>query len=212
MDSTIRTGWIPALIIGSTLVFSGWAVGQGVEGFRAVDRAVTVNGLTNLDVKNDFPVWTLAFRRGSDKFAEVRRSLNLDRDRIVAFLREKGFRADEIEVHPLQVQDLPGHEASSQQAGQRFNGQGRVLVKTARVHAVARVARQIDPLIAAGIQSNRAEGPRAAASPARPAPSGGPACRLPTPGPFFRPGTCIRPPPGGTPSGSRPSKSAFPPV
>ncbi|MFC0710418.1 SIMPL domain-containing protein [Azorhizophilus paspali] len=164
MDSTIRTGWIPALIIGSALVFSGWAVGQGVEGFRAADRTVTVNGLTNLDVKNDFAVWTLAFRRDSDKLAEVRRSLKLDRDRIVIFLREKGFRADEIEVHPLQVEDLPGREASSQQAGQHFNGQGRVLVKTTRVDTVLRVAGQIDPLIAAGIQFESEPRPAPAAA------------------------------------------------
>lgn len=152
MDSTMRTGWIPALIIGSALVFSGWAVGQGVEHLHTGNRALAVEGLTELDVKNEVAVWTLAFRRGSDRFDEVQRNLNLDRDRIVVFLREKGFTADEIEVHPLQVQDRPTGESAPKDAGLRFNGHGRVLVKTTRVDAVMRAADQISPLVEAGIQ------------------------------------------------------------
>ncbi|MGV6474979.1 hypothetical protein [Azotobacter vinelandii] len=148
----VCTGWAPALIVGSVLVFSGWAMGQGVEGFRTGDAAVTVDGLTDLGVTGDFAVWTLAFRRSSDKFDEVKRDLNLDRDRIVVFLREKGFRPYEIEVHPLQALEPPGHEAALRETGMRFDGQGRVLVKTERVDALARVAGQIDPLIGAGIQ------------------------------------------------------------
>lgn len=152
MDSTTRTGWTPALIISIALAFSGWAVGQEVERFYTGDPVVTAGQLTRLDVKSGFAVWTLAFRRGSDKFEEVRRDLNMDRDRIVVFLREKGFTADEIEVHPLQVRDLPTGEPSPKEVEPRFNGQGRVLVKTTRVDAVARVAKQIEPLIEAGIQ------------------------------------------------------------
>lgn len=152
MDSTIRTGWIPALIIGIALAFSGWAVGQGVEHFYTGDPAVTAGQLTGLDVKSGFAVWTLAFRRGSNKFEEVQRDLNMDRDRIVVFLREKGFTADEIEVHPLQVQDLPTGKLSPKEVGLRFIGHGRVLVKTTRIDTVTQVTKQIDPLIKAGIQ------------------------------------------------------------
>ncbi|GAB3394469.1 SIMPL domain-containing protein [Azotobacter armeniacus] len=152
MDSTIRIGWIPALIIGAALAFAGWAVGRGVEHFRMGDRAVTVKGLAELDVKSDFAIWTLAFRRGGDKFSEVQRDLHMDRDRIVLFLRNQGFEAGEIEVHPLQVQDLLTREWASRDVGLRFNGQGRVLVKTPRVDVVAQVVNRVDPLIQAGIQ------------------------------------------------------------
>lgn len=152
MESTIRIGWIPALIVGAALAFAGWSVGQGVERFRVADRAVTVKGLAELDVKSDFGIWTLAFRRGGDEFGGVQRLLSEDRDRIVAFLREQGFEAGEIEVQPLQVQDLLAREWSPRDVGLRFNGQGRVLVKSPRVDALAQAVNRVDPLIQAGIQ------------------------------------------------------------
>ncbi|SEI94773.1 hypothetical protein SAMN04244579_02543 [Azotobacter beijerinckii] len=152
MESTIRIGWIPALIVGAALAFAGWSVGQGVERFRVADRAVTVKGLAELEVKSDFGIWTLAFRRGGDEFGGVQRLLSEDRDRLVAFLREQGFEAGEIEIQPLQVQDLLAREWASRDVGLRFNGQGRVLVKSPRVDALAQAANRLDPLIQAGIQ------------------------------------------------------------
>ncbi|MFC0710417.1 hypothetical protein [Azorhizophilus paspali] len=123
---------------------------------------MTVDELTDLDVAGGSVVWTLAFRRSSDKFDEVKRNLKLDRDRIVVFLHEKGFRPYEIEVYPLQAPLPQGHEAALRKTGIRFDGQGRVLVKTKRVDALARVASQVDPLIGAGIQFEAEPGHAAA--------------------------------------------------
>ncbi|ASL26037.1 SIMPL domain-containing protein [Azotobacter chroococcum] len=152
MENTVRIGWIPALIIGVALAFAGWAVGRGVERFRMGDRAVTVKGLAELDVKSDFAIWTLSFRRAGDEFGGVQRLLSEDRERILAFLGEQGFEAGEIEIRPLQVQDLLAREWSPREVGLRFNGQGQVLVKSPRVDALAQAVNRVDPLIQAGVQ------------------------------------------------------------
>jgi len=157
MESAIRIGVIPALIVGAALAFAGWSVGQGVEHFRSADRVVTVKGLAELNVKSDFGIWTLIFRRGGDEFGEVQRALSVDRDRILAFLREQGFESGEIEIQPLQVQDLLAREWASRDVGLRFNGQGRLLVKSARVDVLARTVNRLDPLIQAGIQFDSAQ-------------------------------------------------------
>src|SRR5690606_27207207 len=72
MPST-RFGILPALILGAAVAFAGWSVGQGVERFRLADRSVTVKGLAELDVKSDFAIWTLGFRRGGSSFDDVQR-------------------------------------------------------------------------------------------------------------------------------------------
>ena len=116
------------------------------------DRSVTVKGLAEKDIESDFAVWTLAFRRGGNDFGGVQQALAGDRDKVVAFLKARGFTEAEIEVKPLQVQDLFTREYAQGNQPFRFNGTGQVLVKSARVAEVEAAARAVDPLIQAGVQ------------------------------------------------------------
>jgi len=155
-----RIGLLPALLIALAVAFAGWSMGQGFERFRMADRSITVKGLAEMEVNSDFAIWSLAFRRGGDSFGDVQRQLSEDRQRVVTFLREQGFSDDELEVRPLQVQDLLAREWSNGNVPLRFTGQGQVLVKTPRVDVVAKTATAIDPLIQAGVQLDTSEGPR----------------------------------------------------
>lgn len=116
------------------------------------DRSVTVKGLAEKDIESDFAVWTLAFRRGGNDFGAVQQALAGDRDKVAAFLKARGFTEAEIEVKPLQVQDLFTREYAQGNQPFRFNGTGQVLVKSARVAEVEAAARAVDPLIQAGVQ------------------------------------------------------------
>ena len=145
-------GVIPALLLGAGIAFAGLQVGQGIERFRMADRTITVKGLAERDVQSDFAVWTLSFRRAANEFSAVQQALTNDRDRVLDFLRGQGFSDAEIDVRPLQVQDLLAREYGSDNVALRFNGQGQVTVKSARIEAVAAASNKVDPLIAAGIQ------------------------------------------------------------
>ena len=148
----MRIGVVPALVIAVGVAAAGWLVGQGMERFRMADRSVTVKGLAELDVKSDFAIWTLGFRRAGNEFGAVQRQLSADRDRVHGFLLEQGFTVDEIELRPLQVQDLLAREWGTRDVALRFTGQGQVVVKSARVEAVTLAANRVDPLIEAGVQ------------------------------------------------------------
>lgn len=149
-----------ALAIALGVAAGGMAVGQGLERFRSADRSVTVKGLAEQDVESDYAVWTLRFRRGGNEFGAVQKALAEDRDRVVAFLKGQGFADAEVEVRPLQVQDLLAREygAGSNQV-LRFQGTGQVLVQSARPKDVAAAALAVDPLIQAGVQLGGGDGP-----------------------------------------------------
>jgi hypothetical protein len=89
----------------------------------------------------------------------VQQALNGDRDRVVAFLKGAGFKDDEIQVRPLEIQDLLSREYAQANQPFRYNGVGRVLVKSARVAAVADAALATDPLVAAGVSIEPGNGP-----------------------------------------------------
>lgn len=102
--SETRIGLLPALLLAGGVAFAGFQVGKGIEHFRMADRSITVKGLAERDVKSDFAVWTLSFRRAADEFGTVQRALTTDREQIVSFLHSQGFEDAEIEIRPLQVQ------------------------------------------------------------------------------------------------------------
>ncbi len=155
---------IAALLVGAGIAAAGFAVSQGLERFRMSDRSVTVKGLAEKDVESDFAIWTLSFRRAGNEFGSVQQALAADRDKVLAFLQQRGFTEAEVEARPLQVQDLFAREYAQGNQPLRFNGTGQVLVKSARVGEVEKAALAVDPLIQSGMQlggdGEGASGPR----------------------------------------------------
>lgn len=143
---------IAALLVGAGIAVAGFAVSQGLERFRMADRSVIVKGLAEKDVESDFAVWTLSFRRAGTEFGDVQQALASDRDKVLAFLKTRGFTEAELDARPLQVQDLFAREYAQGNTPLRFNGTGQVLVKSTRVAEVDAAARAVDPLIQAGVQ------------------------------------------------------------
>ena len=143
---------IAAALIAAGVAAAGFFVSNGLERFRMADRSVTVKGLAEKDVESDFAVWTLSFRRAGAEFNGVQQALVGDREKVLAFLSERGFAAEEMQVRPLQVQDLLAREYAQGNVPFRFNGTGQVLVTSARVAEVEQAALAVDPLIQQGIQ------------------------------------------------------------
>lgn len=141
-----------SLALAAGLAAGGWGIAQGLERFRLADRSVSVKGLAERDVPSDYAIWPLGFRRGGTEFGAVQRALAEDRDRVLAYLKQRGFSEAEIEVRPLQVQDLFAREYGGGNQPLRFQGTGLVLVKTDKTEAVAAAALVVDPLIQAGMQ------------------------------------------------------------
>ena len=150
--SNVVSRLLAAAFIGGGVAVAGLAVGHGLERFRLADRSVVVKGLAEQTVESDFAVWTLPFRRGGNAFGEVQKSLAQDRDAVVAFLKARGFKDEEIEVRPLAVQDLFARDYGSGNQPLRFNGSGQVIVKSPRVAEVEAATLAVDPLIQAGVQ------------------------------------------------------------
>jgi len=161
--SAIVQKWIPAALISIGVAVSGWYIGKGIEGFRKADRYLTIKGLAEQDVKSDYAVWVLTFRRASSNYDELQQALMNDRQAVVEFLRDQGFSANEIEPMSLQITDLMAREYGQQDGLTfRYTGQGSVAVRTSNVDQVAKVANSLDPLVREGVQLS-SDGPNGGA-------------------------------------------------
>lgn len=146
------TRLLTAALVAVGIAFAGFAVSHGLERFRMADRSVTVKGLAEKAVEADFVVWTLGFRRAGNEFGAVQQALAADREKVLAFLKARGFTEAEVEPRPLIVQDLMAREYAQGNVPLRFNGASQVLVKSARVKEVEKAALAVDPLIQGGVQ------------------------------------------------------------
>ncbi len=158
MSSVARL--VVAVLVAAGLIVAGLAIGQGLERFRMADRTITGKGLAEMNAESDFAVWQIGFRRGAESFGEVQKALAADREQVLAFLKQAGLEAGEIEVRPLQIIDAYSLEYSQSNPQFRYTGSGRVLVKSARVQAVGKAALATDPLIQAGIVIEGGQGPQ----------------------------------------------------
>jgi uncharacterized protein len=139
-------------LIAAGLAVAGLAISEGLERFRMADRSVTVKGLAEKEVEADFAVWSLGFRRAGNEFGAVQQALVADREKVLAFLKARGFSDAEIEPRPVIVQDLMARDFAQGNIPLRFNGTSAVLVKSARVKEVEKAALAVDPLIQGGVQ------------------------------------------------------------
>ncbi len=162
--NTTLSRLLTALLVAGGVAVAGLFVSGGLERFRMADRSISVKGLAEKDVQSDFAIWTLNFRRAGNEFAGVQQALAGDRDKVRAFLKAQGFQDDEIEAKPLSVQDLLARDYAQGNVPFRFNGSGRIVVKSARAAEVEKAALALDPLIQAGVQlggeGEGATGPR----------------------------------------------------
>lgn len=151
---------VAAFVVGAGVAASGLFVGGGLERFRMADRSIAVKGLAEQDVEADFAVWTLGFRRAGNEFGAVQQALSADREKVLAFLKSRGFKDEEMESRPVLVQDLLARDYAQGNVAFRFNGAGQVVVRSPRVPDVAQAALALDPLIQAGVQiGGEGEGP-----------------------------------------------------
>jgi len=151
---------VAAFVVGAGVAASGFFVSGGLERFRMADRSIAVKGLAEQDVEADFAVWTLGFRRAGNEFGAVQQALSADREKVLAFLKSRGFKDEEMESRPVLVQDLLARDYAQGNVAFRFNGAGQVVVRSPRVPDVAQAALALDPLIQAGVQiGGEGEGP-----------------------------------------------------
>lgn len=152
---------LTGLLVAAGIAAAGFFVSGGLERFRMSDRSISVKGLAEKDAESDFAIWTLNFRRAGSEFAGVQKALSADREKVLAFLTARGFTDAELEAKPLSVQDLLARDYAQGNVPFRFNGSGRIVVRSARVAEVEKAALALDPLIQAGVQlGGEGEGPQ----------------------------------------------------
>jgi hypothetical protein len=148
---------VSAVIVGvcllAGLALGGYFIGRGSARFKSDTRTVTVKGLVEKEVKADQAIWSLRFRRASEDIRDAHARIISDREAAVAFLKEQGFKDEEISRQPTRTIDKLAREYGQSQGDERFRYvvTGSLVVTTPNVDLVTKAVGATEELLKSGV-------------------------------------------------------------
>ena len=152
-----RTVVLASIIVGVCLLIGlaggGYFIGQGGSRFKSATRTVTVKGLVEKEVKADQAIWELRFRRASEELKDANAKISADREAGFAFLKNHGFKDEEIVRQPTRTIDKLAREFGQAQGTDRLRYvvMSSLLVTTTNVDLVTRAVGATEELLKSGV-------------------------------------------------------------
>jgi len=146
----------PALVLGVFiclgLIVFGYLVSGSAAKIRAAGRTVEVKGLSEREVGANIAIWPIKFREADNDLGALYSHIQRNNTVIMNFLREKGFKEEEISLSPPSVIDKLAQEYSQPgQSAFRYSGGSTINVYTSNVDLVRKTMEQLVDLGKVGI-------------------------------------------------------------
>jgi hypothetical protein len=145
-DSPLR-----AVILAVGIVLAGALVGRGFAQFRLADRAVSVKGVSERDVRADVGIWPLRFVSTDDLLDRAQQKIEADRRHVLAFLRRSGIDSSKVELQGLEVMDAQANPYQTGPVRSRFVVTMTLVVRTADVDRLRAASQAVGDLLTAGV-------------------------------------------------------------
>jgi hypothetical protein len=138
-------------MLAAGLAVAGWFVYNGIVAVKALERVVTVKGLSEREVPADIAIWPIAFRVASNELDDLTAVLRRNNGAVVAFLQGNGFEDDEISVAIPTIQDLKAQGYADPNVAFRYTASSTVTLYTRKVDAARAAMARLLELGAQGI-------------------------------------------------------------
>ncbi|GHA20681.1 hypothetical protein GCM10007989_14760 [Devosia pacifica] len=145
-------GVVAALVVAVGIALAGWFVGSSLVESRQPLRTVTVKGLSERPVRADLGFWPIRFVATGASLEEARAGLADSESAVRAFLADRAFSDEEIQVQTVLVEDrAAGYNAGSTPDAFRFVLTEEMLVTTNKVEELAEASRMVADLLRQGV-------------------------------------------------------------
>ena len=125
-----------AAVIAVGIICLGWFVKAGIDNFANKDRHVTVKGLAEREVPADKVTWSIGTKVTGNDLPMLYESINLQLNKIKAFLKHNGLDEKEITVNPPTINDLEAREWGENNKSFRYIVSTTITVATGKVEQV----------------------------------------------------------------------------
>lgn len=159
-DQYTRCHWIGKLlgvvILAGGLGYVGYSISRLPVANTKHDRFVQVRASAEKEVKADSVIWRIPFQNTGNDLKALHEKFVKDRDAIVAFLKEKGFKDEEFSIGAPRVTDQFVRKEYGQDGGTirddvRYVVYSRIKITTPNVEGVIAAEKDVDQLVQKGI-------------------------------------------------------------
>jgi len=135
-DGRTRSAWILGLSLVAGLALLGYLLGDAALRVRALERTVTVKGLSEREYPADQVIWPIQFSRASNDLEALYAGLDEDAGRIRSYLQGRGIDEAEITVSVPVVTDKLAQQYGGPPSEFRYAGNRTVTVFSGNVEQV----------------------------------------------------------------------------
>ncbi len=92
------------------LILLGFFISKGIITLRALDRTVVVKGLSEREVPADVAIWPIKYKEVKNDLSELYSTIQEKNSLIMHFLKQSGFKDEEISVSIPSILDRQAQE------------------------------------------------------------------------------------------------------
>lgn len=154
------TNMIAAAFLALGIAVSGYLVSDGLVHLRGGERAVSVRGVSEREVKADLAIWPIQYTVTDNDLATAQKTLEDQGKKVEAFLKKQGVADADVRVQRVDVTDLLAQQyrPDNIQNG-RYILTKTYMVRTTDVGKVDAVFRAVGDLISEGVILAQGSGP-----------------------------------------------------
>lgn len=147
---------IQSIIIAGGLALSCAILGsffvKGVTDFRALDRSVTVKGLSEREYLADTVIWPIQFTVASNNLTDIYQDVDTGKQQVTEFLKAKGVTDEEISIAAPSITDKSAQRYGSGSKPEfRYTATQTITVYSNRVKEVRAMMSSLSELGKKGI-------------------------------------------------------------
>ena len=144
--------WIlEAAILAVGLIVAGVFIRKGLNDFSARNRVVTVKGLSEIEVPANKVTWPLTYKVLGNNLTNLYNEIKSSNEKIVAFLKSKGIKANEISINAPEIIDTQADRYNSNPSPYRYNVTTVITVTSNQVDLVRKLINEQSELLTQGI-------------------------------------------------------------
>ena len=145
----------PALLLALSIAvgtsLAGHFIGKGFTDARALERTVSVKGLSERDVPADVAIWPLQLNVADNDLGALVTTVEKQNAMVTAFLKERGFSDAEITVGAPAITDKQAQSYGNDTVRFRYLAQQVITVYTKNIDAIRSANRELLELGKAGV-------------------------------------------------------------
>jgi len=151
-SSSISSAFTLGILICIGLIGLAFQAGRSLVAFKALERTVTVKGLSEREVNADTAIWPITFNEAANDLNALFSSIQHKNSIITAFLKEQGFPQEAVSVAPPGIIDKQAQGYSgSANVKFRYTGRSTITVYTEDVERVLQTRKRLVELGKKGI-------------------------------------------------------------